>query len=49
MLIRVAQHISKFPAHVTAILISTVVECQRSGLKKTAYEYATMLLRPEFR
>lgn len=49
MLIRVAKHISKFPAHVTPILISTVIQCQRSGFKKTAFEYATMLMRPEFR
>jgi hypothetical protein len=49
MLIRVARHISKFPAHVTPILISTVIECQRSGLKRTAFEYASMLMRPEYR
>ncbi|CAM6122003.1 unnamed protein product [Calypogeia fissa] len=49
MLIRVAQHISKFPSHVIPILISTVIECQRSGLKKTAFEFASMLMRPEYR
>ncbi|KAG6546796.1 hypothetical protein Mapa_011742 [Marchantia paleacea] len=49
LLIRVARHISNFPAHVVPILISTVIECHRSGLKKTAFEYATMLMRPEYR
>lgn len=49
MLIRVAQHISKFPAHINPILISTVIECQRAGLKKTAYSYASMLLRQDLR
>ena len=49
MLIRVAKHISKFPSHVVPILTSTVIECQRSGLRKNAYEYASMLMRPEYR
>ncbi len=49
MLVRVAQNISKFPKHVVPILTSTVIECQRAGLKRTAYEYASMLMRPEYR
>ncbi|KAL3685980.1 hypothetical protein R1sor_004002 [Riccia sorocarpa] len=49
LLIRVAKHISNFPAHVVPILISTVIECHLSGLKRTAFEYATMLMRPEYR
>merc|ERR1719158_1789592 len=49
MLIRVAKHISKFPSHVVPILTSTVIECQRSSLKRNAYEYASMLMRPEYR
>jgi len=49
MLIRVAKHISKFPSHVVPILTSTVIECQRSGLRRNAYEYASMLMRPEYR
>ncbi|KAK3240077.1 hypothetical protein CYMTET_50059, partial [Cymbomonas tetramitiformis] len=49
MLIRVAKNISKFPRHVVPILTSTVIECQRSGNKKTAFEYASMLMRPEYR
>jgi len=49
MLIRVAKNISKFPRHVVPILTSTVIECQRAGFKKTAFEYASMLMRPEYR
>lgn len=49
MLIRVARNISKFPKHVVPILTSTVIECHRAGLKKTSYEYASMLMRLEYR
>jgi WD repeat-containing protein 19 len=49
MCVRVARAISKFPAHVVPILTSTVIECQRAGLKKTAFEYACVLMRPEHR
>ncbi|CAD5124243.1 DgyrCDS12539 [Dimorphilus gyrociliatus] len=49
LLIRVANNISKFPSHVVPILTSTVIECQRSGLKNSAFSYAAMLYRPEYR
>ena len=49
MLLRVAKSISKFPAHVTPILTSVVVACQKAGLKASAHEYATVLMRPEHR
>ena len=49
LLIRVSKSISKFPAHVVPILTSTVVQCQRSGLKQSAHENATILMRPEYR
>jgi len=49
MLLRVAQNVSKFPQHVVPILTSTVIECQRAGLKASSYEYAVMLMRPEHR
>ena len=49
MLIRVAKHISRFPMHVVPILTSTVIECHRAGLRNSAYEYASMLMRPEYR
>lgn len=39
----------RFPKHVVPILTSTVIECQRAGLKKTALEYACTLMRPEYR
>jgi WD repeat-containing protein 19 len=49
MLIRVAKNISKFPSHIVPILTSTVIECHRSGLKRSAFDYASMLMRPEYR
>ena len=49
MLIRVSKSISKFPSHTVPILTSTVIECQRAGLKQSAFEFASMLMRPEYR
>ncbi|CAK9101199.1 WD repeat-containing protein 19 (Intraflagellar transport 144 homolog) [Durusdinium trenchii] len=49
LLSRVAKSISKFPTHVVKILTLAVIECQRAGLKKTAFEYASRLMRPEHR
>jgi WD repeat-containing protein 19 len=49
MLIRVSKSISKFPSHVVQILTSTVIECLRAELRASAYEYASMLMRPEYR
>lgn len=34
---------------VIPILTSTVIECNRTGLKKSAFTYASMLMRPEYR
>ncbi|XP_034942725.1 WD repeat-containing protein 19 [Chelonus insularis] len=49
LLIRVANNISKFPSHIVPILTSTVIECHRAGLKNAAFNYAAMLMRPEYR
>lgn len=49
MLIRVANNISKFPSHIVPILTSTVIECHRAGLKNSSFNYAAMLMRPEYR
>lgn len=49
MLVRVARNITGFPRHVVPILTSTVIECQRADMKSTAFEYAAMLMRPEYR
>ncbi|KAJ3113681.1 WD repeat-containing protein 19 [Physocladia obscura] len=49
MLIRVSNCISKFPIHVVPILTSTVIECHRADLKKESYEYASILMRAEYR
>lgn len=34
---------------VVPILTSTVIECQRAGLQKSAFTFAVMLMRPEYR
>lgn len=49
MLVRVAKNVSKFPTHVSNILISAVIECQRGGLRAYSYDYATTLMKPEYR
>uniref|UniRef100_A0A3B5B1S0 WD repeat-containing protein 19 n=1 Tax=Stegastes partitus TaxID=144197 RepID=A0A3B5B1S0_9TELE len=49
LLIRVSNTISKFPAHVVPILTSAVIECHRAGLKNSAFSFAAMLMRPEYR
>jgi WD repeat-containing protein 19 len=49
MLVRVAENISKFPTHIVKILTSTVVMCQKAGMKRSAYQYASMLMQPEYR
>uniref|UniRef100_A0A0M3HPT2 COPI_C domain-containing protein n=1 Tax=Ascaris lumbricoides TaxID=6252 RepID=A0A0M3HPT2_ASCLU len=49
MLIRVANNISRFPAHVVPILTSAVIECSKAGLKSSAFNYAAQLLKPENR
>ncbi|XP_031991730.1 WD repeat-containing protein 19 isoform X1 [Hylobates moloch] len=49
MLIRVANNISKFPSHIVPILTSTVIECHRAGLRNSAFSFAAMLMRPEYR
>lgn len=48
LLVRVAENISAFPAHVVNILTSTVIECWKAGLKSCAFSYAAMLCRPEY-
>ncbi|XP_037944539.1 WD repeat-containing protein 19 isoform X2 [Teleopsis dalmanni] len=49
LLVQVAENISQFPEHIIPILTSTVIECHRSGLKKSAFTYASMLMRPDYR
>ena len=34
---------------IVPILTSTVIECHRSGLKNSAFSFAAMLMRPEYR
>jgi WD repeat-containing protein 19 len=49
LLLRVARSISRFPAHQVQILTTTVIETRRAGLKRSAFEYASTLMRPETR
>ncbi|KAK6619206.1 hypothetical protein RUM44_003588 [Polyplax serrata] len=49
LLIRVANSISKFPSHIVPILTSTVIECSRAGLKTSAFNFAAVLMRSEYR
>ena len=49
LLSRVAKNISQFPLHVVQILISTVVESSRAGFRRAAYEWALLLVKPEYR
>uniref|UniRef100_A0A1S4H4R9 Uncharacterized protein n=1 Tax=Anopheles gambiae TaxID=7165 RepID=A0A1S4H4R9_ANOGA len=49
LLLQVANNISQFPSHIVPILTSTVIECHRTGLRKSAFEYAVMLMRSEHR
>ena len=34
---------------IVPILTSTVIECHRAGLKNSAFSFAAMLMRPEYR
>ncbi|CAM9457863.1 unnamed protein product [Phaeothamnion confervicola] len=49
MLLRVANSISRFPSHTVPILTSAVIECQRAGLKDSAFQFASVLMRSEHR
>ncbi|OQR75032.1 WD repeat-containing protein 19-like [Tropilaelaps mercedesae] len=49
LLMRISDNLKRFPSHDVKILTSTVIECQRAGLKGSAYHYATILLRSEYR
>jgi WD repeat-containing protein 19 len=49
ILIKVTAHISKFPLHSIQIRTSTIIECLKAGLKKSAYENAVILTKPESR
>ena len=40
LLLRIAKRVNQFPKHQARILISTVIECQKSELKVSAYEWA---------
>ena len=37
------------PPDIVPILTSAVIECHRAGLKNSAFSFAAMLMRPEYR
>nr|CAD7198121.1 unnamed protein product [Timema douglasi] len=41
--------VSVLDLNIVPILTSTVIECSRAGLKSSAFSYAAMLMRPEYR
>ncbi|KAG5178719.1 hypothetical protein JKP88DRAFT_137309, partial [Tribonema minus] len=47
MLLRVACSMLRFPAHTVSVLTSCVIECQRAGLRESAFEYASVFMRTE--
>eukprot|EP00912_Choanoflagellata_sp_UC4_P001161 UC4_evm1s724 len=49
LLNRVSNNISKFPSHMVAILTSTVIECYRAGMRNSAFSWAAMLMRREYK
>lgn len=49
MLIRVCKNVSMFPMHVVPILTSCVYMCMRAGLKRSAHEWSSMLMQPEYK
>uniref|UniRef100_A0A0N5AB45 TPR_REGION domain-containing protein n=1 Tax=Syphacia muris TaxID=451379 RepID=A0A0N5AB45_9BILA len=49
MLSRVANNISKFPESEISILTAAAIQCAKVGLKKSAFNYATQIIRPDKR
>lgn len=47
LLLRVARNIQKFPLHIPEILSSTVTQCTRAGFKKSAFDFACLLIQQE--
>jgi len=49
LLVRLSKDLSRFPLHKASILASSVISCQKAGLRKSALELAMMEIRPENR
>lgn len=49
LLLRVAQNISQFPQNMVNILTSCVAECTKANMKQAAFQWACVLMRPEYR
>lgn len=48
LLVRCSRNISKFKEYAVQILSMTVMECYRSGMKKSAFEFASQLMQPQY-
>ena len=46
---RVCKNISQFPSHAVNILTTAVIEATRANYKSLAYQWAVVLMRPEYR
>ncbi len=49
MLLRVVASLSQFPAHVPQLLTSTVIQCAKAKMKRSALQHAVTLMQPELR
>eukprot|EP00796_Vickermania_ingenoplastis_P003724 gene3725-2623_t len=47
MLLRVARNIQKFPRHIPEILCATVTQCAKTNFRKSAFEFACLLIQNE--
>lgn len=47
MLLRVVRNIQKFQLHMSTIITSTVLQCVKAQFKKSAFEYARLLIQNE--
>ncbi|EPY29840.1 WDcontaining protein 19 [Angomonas deanei] len=47
MLLRAAHNIQKFPKHISTILTTTVLQCLKFDFKKSAFEFACVLIQNE--
>ncbi|KRZ43699.1 WD repeat-containing protein 19 [Trichinella pseudospiralis] len=49
LLIRIAENINDFAMHAVQIYTLTAIECWYSGMKSTAYKWAAVLMRPNYK
>ncbi|KFD71471.1 hypothetical protein M514_10553 [Trichuris suis] len=49
LLIRISENINNFSTHAVKIFTLTAIECWRTDLQLSAYKWATVILRPDYR